>query len=44
MDLTMIIISPKQFTCLGENTEQCIAFAVSIVKELIKMERKWQKV
>ena len=44
MDLTIIIISPKQFTCLGENTEQCIAFAVSIVKELIKMERKWQKV
>ena len=37
----------KQFTCLGENTEQCITFTVSIKKklqELIKMKKKLQKI
>ena len=36
----------KQFTCLGKNTEKCIAFTVPIEKkeELIKMEKKIQKI
>ena len=36
-----------QFTCLGENTEKCISFIVTIEKklqELIKMEKKLQKI
>ena len=33
----------KHFTCLGENIEKYINFAVSIEKELIKKEQKLQK-
>ena len=34
----------NQFTCLGENTEKYITFTVPTYKELIKMEKKLQKV
>ena len=34
----------KQFTCLGENTEKYITFTVPIEKELVKMEKKLQKI
>ena len=29
----------KQFTCLGENTEKCITFAVPIEKESQRIDR-----
>ena len=29
----------KQFTCLGENTEKCITFAVPIEKEATRIDR-----
>ena len=34
----------KQFTCLGEKTEKCMTFIVTIEKlqELIRMEKKLQ--
>ena len=34
----------KQFTCLGENTEKSISLTVPIERELIKMEKKLQKI
>ena len=33
----------KQFTCLGENTEKCITFTVSIEKEVSRTDKNGQK-
>ena len=34
----------KQFTCLGENTEKCITFAVPIEKEAKRIDRNEKEV
>ena len=34
----------KQFTCLGENTEKCITFAVPIEKEAKWIDRNEKEV
>ena len=33
----------KQFTCLGENTEKCITFAIPIEKEFTRIDRNREK-
>ena len=34
----------KQFTCLGENTEKCMTFTVSVEKEVTRIDRNGEKI
>ena len=34
----------KQFTCLGENTERYITFTVPRIRDITRIDKKWEEI